>query len=123
MMLKQERALLKITFIVSLVGMLLLIFISQRIAPQNMEAKPINSVKDEEENSQATVTGAIESVKEMPTLLILKVKDKTGSIKVIADKKQMTMKLKKGMKIEVTGIFKMYKNEQELEARTIKVFE
>ncbi len=121
-MLIQEKILLKITLVISLLGMLLLIFISQKIAPQDANAIPINTLQDREENSQVTIMGVLESVINTPTILILKVKDNTGTMTVIAGKKEVSERLRKGMSIEVIGTLKTYEGKQELEAQTMKVF-
>ena len=121
-MLKQEHILLKITLLISLLGVLLLIIISNYLPKQASSSTLISSLEELPEGTAVIVSGTISSVIDTPSILILQVKDTSGTIKVIADKDHLETKLTKNAQIEVEGTLKTYKDEREIQASHIKVY-
>lgn len=120
-MLKEEAILLKIVLIISLTGMLLLLWLSAKLPKQAEDTVLISSVEEMPEHTQVKIAGTIVSIKDTPTIMILDMKDSSSTIKVIADKKGMELKLKQKMRIEVQGTIKMYQEEVEIEASKIRI--
>ena len=120
-MLKQEKIFLKLSLIISLLGIVILILISNKISPETAETT-IDQLKSLELNSEVSIAGEIISVIDTPTILIINIKDPSGSIKVIADKKSLDKTLNKGAIIEIQGELKKYNEELEVEANKITIF-
>ena len=119
----QEKILLKSTLIISLLGMLLLIGISSHLPKESAENMLISSLEETPQGTQVTITGIITAIHNVPSMLIITVQDTSGSIRVIIDKKEMKEKLRVKTKVEVEGILKEYKEEREIQASMVEVFE
>lgn len=113
----EEKTLLKVALICALLGILILIFISDRITYSSSNIASINSSMLEKE---LLIKGQITSIHQTPNLFILTLKDDTSEIKVIAFKENL--KLEKNQVIEVLGTVKEYNSKLEIEAKRIRVF-
>ena len=111
----QEKSLLRLAILCSIIGLLILIFVSNTIEPQKLKIKDITK----EHVGQAIKTqGTISSIQTIDELTILEITDKTSKIKVIAF---ANTTLSKNNNIEIEGIVKEYKDELEIEADIIKI--
>ena len=107
---------MKITLVLSIIGILLLFFISDKIKPKEYS---LSELSKEVLEKEIKVKGEITKITEKPELTIMYIKDSTEKeIKVISFGK---LNLKKGLNIEVIGKLKSYKNELEIEAKEINL--
>ncbi len=111
----KEKTLLKVSLIFALIGILILIFLSEKLS---LESSQISSITNSSIDKSVKVKGTIASIKDTPSVLILTLKDNTGEIKVVAFKNQ-NITLQKNSIIEVEGIIKQYQNSLEIEAKKI----
>ncbi|MFH1592923.1 MAG: OB-fold nucleic acid binding domain-containing protein [Candidatus Woesearchaeota archaeon] len=111
----EERSLFKLALIVSLTGLLLLIFISDKIEIEEYDIKDINKKLV---NKQIKVSGTIERVTETPGLVIFDIKDKTGTITAIAFKESF-INLTKNRHVEIEGQVITYKDKLEIQVDQI----
>jgi|GEM_PF-2303832 RecJ-like exonuclease len=119
-MLKEEKILLKCALAVSLLGIIILIILAET-GSKGEEIVFISEAKEAEEGQEVGIQGEVKVLKDTPTITILTIQDETSEIKVIADKKGMETKLQKGMFVEVEGKIKLYQEEKEIEASTIRI--
>lgn len=115
----EEKRLLELALFCSIIGIFIILIISERIEADVINIGKINSSLNEKE---VKILGEISKVRETPGLFILEVKDQNNSIKTIVFKED-NLKLKKGDMIEVTGEVKEYKGETEIDASEIKILE
>ena len=114
----EESLLIKISLIMSLVGIILLFLISNKI---KVKEYPVNLLSKELLENHVTVTGIVTNLKESPKFLFLTIEDKNKDIiKVLLDNKK-GIRLRKGLEIKVTGKLKVYQKEFEIEASEIKI--
>jgi aspartyl/asparaginyl-tRNA synthetase len=118
-MIKQERTILKIAGIISLIGLIMLSIIVNK--PSSKDTMPIITLQDIDKGAQVTILGKITAIKDTPTILIIEVQDNTGMIKVIANKKGIEKTIEKETIIKVQGTLKEYKGNKEIEATTITI--
>lgn len=119
MMLREEKILLKVSLMMSLLGLLTLIIISNRVA--TTKATPIESVLNSELSAEVRIGGRVSHIKSTGTVFILTIEDQSGAIKVIAEKEGVEGYLKRGMMVEVEGSVKEYKKQREVEAKSIRI--
>ena len=113
----KESTLFKIALICSLAGILLLIFISERL---ELPISNISSIEKSSLEDKVKISGTIEKVIETNGLYILDVKDNTGIITVMIFKEE-PLQLKQGTLIEVQGTITEYKGKIEINAESIKI--
>lgn len=113
----EETKLFKTALIVSLIGLLILIIVSEKITLPNSN---ITEAKSLPIDSHAKVQGKITNIIETPGLLILEIKDNSDNIKVIVFK-PIDTNLTKDQNIEVEGRITQYKDEKEIQADLIKI--
>ena len=116
-MLIQEKILLKISLMVSIIGLFILYIISSKIS---LDFIKIGEIDDELIDKEVKVKGLIKSYQNSPSVMKLKVEDSSGSIYVTAFKDE-NIKFKTKMNIEVIGTVQKYKSELEIIAKTIQV--
>ncbi len=116
-MLNEEKTLIKMSLIFSLIGLGILMLLQKS---QTTEATPINTINEETLNKMVRVSGTITSARELPTIFIAKLKDNTGSIDVVAFRSD-TIEIKRGNNVEVEGKVKKYKENLQVEAKRITV--
>ncbi|MBT3394875.1 hypothetical protein HOA59_01610 [archaeon] len=114
----EEKTLLKLSIICTIVGIFLIMFISERV---DISESNISDISKKDIDKKIKVKGEVYSVTNTPGLLILGLKDTTGNITIIAFKEE-DIELKKGSIIEVYGTIMEYKNMLEIEAELIKLF-
>lgn len=110
----EDKTLFKISLVCSLLGILILIFISSKIE------LPIINIKDITEkqlDQKIKIRGEIVSIKPLDDLTILTIKDQTGEIKAIIFKK---IDLEEKTIIETKGTLTEYKGELEIIIDDIK---
>ena len=112
----EEKKLLILALLSSIVGILILFLISEKI---NLEVSNINSVTLKNLNQEIKIRGTITSLKETQKLLIINMEDRTGSITITTFSKELP--LEKNTNIEVQGKIIDYNNQLEIQARTIKI--
>lgn len=114
----QEKSLLKAALVCSLIGILIILFISEKIELPITEIKKIDkSMMDKE----VKIQGILTSITETPGLLILNIKDNTGEITVITFKEE-EIELKRNTQVEIQGTVIEYKGKIEIDATSIKGF-
>lgn len=111
-----EKDLFKISLLCSLVGILILLIISERIEAPSIKISEINKELIEK---QVKISGNITSITQKPGILIFNVKDETGQIKVITFGEEV--KLERNLAVEIEGIIKEYQGALEIEAKQIKL--
>lgn len=92
------------SFIISLLGILILLFIVNFIEPPNTK---INSITDKRLERQVKITAQVISQKTIDDFSILEIKDSTGTITGICNCKQ----LPKNQTLKIFGKITKYENE------------
>ena len=113
-----ESLLIKISLVLSIIGIIILFFISGKIKPKEYQ---INFLSKNNLEELVKIKGKITDIKESKGLTMLTVADKSSEIKVILQKSNQIIKPKKGQEIEVTGKFRTFRKDFEIEAEEIKV--
>ena len=114
-----EKVLLKIATICSLIGILLLMVTAEKVS---LEDSKIGAINNETRGQEVIVKGKITAIRDTPAIIILTLKDNTGAIKVVIFKDEKDITLKRNDIVEVTGLVKEYRNENEIEADLVKIF-
>ncbi len=109
---------MKLSLIISIIGLVVLFLISERIKPKEYQ---INLLSKENLEQLIKIKGKITNIKEVKGLSIMEVEDESGKIKVILSKKDQIVKPKKGQEVEVMGKFQAYQKDFEIEAQEIKI--
>lgn len=110
-----EKELLKISLISSLIGILILFFLTYTIKVNLYE---INSLSKDNLDDIVRVKGIVQSFTETPGLYIVNLKDNTGRITVVIFKDEK-LGLREGLNMEVIGNVVEYKNNIEIIAKEI----
>ena len=113
----QEKTLLKISFITALIGLLVLLFILDKIELSNFS---ISNLSENEIDKKVKIKAELLSIKETPGLYILEVKDFSCKISVIVFKDE-PLNLNKGDVLEIEGQVTSYKDKIEIIAKKITV--
>jgi|TARA_Y100000310_G_scaffold202483_1_gene202683 RecJ-like exonuclease len=113
-----EKTLLKIALIGSLIGILLIMFVEEKVGVQDAV---IASLSKDSIDQEISLKGKISSLRNTPAVVLFDIVDKSGKIKVVAFKEN-NISLKLDDVVEVSGTIIEFKNSLELEAKTIKVF-
>ena len=108
------RNLFKISLIISIAGILLLLFLSTVLEPKLTK---INNINEKMLNKKVKVSGTIERIQDKETFQILTIKDETGKIDVLCNCKNNATKTNE--KVEVIGTVQEYKNSLQLNAEKI----
>jgi len=108
----------KILLLSSLVGILLLLFISQQITPRNQNISDINESQLEQ---RVKIIGNIIEVREYSnnTFHILKIQDLTGSISVIFNTKPQALSINYSREYSVIGKLEKYNQTLQVAAEKI----
>ena len=114
-----EKTLLKIALIGSLIGILLIMFVEEKLGVQDAV---ISSLSKDSVDQEITLKGKVSSLRNTPSVVLFDLADKSGKIKVVAFKDGKNVSLKLNDVVEVSGTVKEFKSSLELEAKTIKVF-
>lgn len=111
----QEKTLLKIALVTSLVGILILLIILDKI---DVSSSNINAINKTLSEKQVKIKGEITRITETPGLYIINVKDNTGNIDVIVFKEEK-LELEKGAIIQVEGQITEYQGKMEIIAKKV----
>lgn len=114
---EQKKKLVKLCLVISLIGILLLIILSQQIKPQKTDI--INITKDYKDKT-VSVYGNITSIANFSDFQILNIKDNTGEIKVILNSQNLINKTNNTL---IIGKVKEYESELEIQADRITKIE
>lgn len=113
-----EKTLFKVSLIITLIGILILLAVSESI---EVNESKISLISKKDIDKAVRLKGKITYIKETPGLFIFNLEDSSGKIKVIAFK-QESFQLEKNSIVEIEGVVKEYNNELEVQADRIKVF-
>lgn len=112
----EEKTIFKASLVCSIIGILLIIFISDNLEAKTFNISDINVAMLDQE---IKVIGNISAIRQTKGLTILTLKDNSGSIPVIVFKRNNEIFLK-GSKVEITGDVSEFKNELQITAKQIK---
>jgi aspartyl/asparaginyl-tRNA synthetase len=112
-----NQTLLKISFIVSILGILILLFISENIEPVQVKIKDITDLRL---NQKVRITGQIIGIKtyQKSSFQIITINDSMAKIDVTLDK---PLNLTKNQTIIVTGKITEYKTNLQIQADKIQI--
>lgn len=113
----EEKVLLKLSLIVSLTGILILIFISNSIEIKEYKISELNK---DTIGKDVKVEGRITRITETPGLYIFNIEDETGEITAIAFKED-PINLTKDIQVILEGKIIEYKNKLEIEVQQITI--
>ena len=114
----QDKTLLKISVICSLVGIIVLFLIADNL---NLSTTEISKIQQSELGKQVKITGKIESLSETDTLMFLTVgQEKIETVSVVLFK-DSDIALEKGDNIELTGTLEDYEGKREILANRIVI--
>ncbi len=113
----KEKTLLKVALLTSLVGILILLFILEKI---DLSSSNIANITKDNLDEKIKIKAEVTKVTETPGLYILDVKDFTGSIKVVVFKDE-PLEIKQGDILEIEGQVTSYKDQVEIIAKKITV--
>lgn len=113
----QDKTLMKIALICSLLGILLLSFISENIKAKETN---ISSISLADIDKDVKIIADVISAKQSSNTLFLNVQDDTGRINVVVFEPEDTV-IKPGNKLEINGKVAIYNNKLEIIARTISI--
>ena len=111
-----DKKLTKLSLILSLVGLILIYYITTVI---EVKAFAISDIDKSMIDRDVKVSGEIANVIKTDKVLILLVKDESSSISVVSFDPEEIPKIKEGQFIEVTGKVALYKNKLEIIADSI----
>ena len=112
-----ERNLLKVALICSIIGVFIIFIFADRLEPSLMN---ISDISDSMIDQSVKIQGEIVAVRNTPSVSILDVEDDGGSIKVVAFDDENSG-LSKGQFVEVFGDIQDYEGLLEIEAKKIKI--
>ena len=115
----EENKLFKIAIVTSLVGLFVMIFISENIEVLMVK---IGNINEEMLGEKVNINGVVNSKRDLPGIVILNVSDDTGSIKVVAYKKNKKILVKKNDNVDVEGLVRDYEGELEVMAEMINKY-
>lgn len=113
----KDSTLLKISLAVSITGIFIILYL---VEYKNAQTSGLSEITRDQLDSIIKVEGEVTKVTKTPGLLILNIKDLTGTTEVIAFTSQESI-IEKGMKVEVTGRVQEYQNRLEIIADEIKL--
>jgi RecJ-like exonuclease len=110
------KKILKISFIISILGIIFLLVISLNMPPKKLD---INKINENLLNKKVVVSGEIVSIRNYSNFQIILLKDSTGEVNITI---YQNLDLKKLEKIKVIGIVKEYKNNLQIESEKIEIY-
>ena len=114
----KNKTLLEIAIIVSLAGIFLLIFISDKI---ELSESNIEDLTKDRLDRQVKIKGIITNIVNTPGLTILNIKDNTGEITIITYETELL--LEKDQLVIIEGNLIEYNGKLEVEADLIKIIQ
>ena len=112
-----EKKLLKICFVISIIGIFLLLSLAEFSQPKFYL---INDITEKQLDTQIKIEGTITKTKDLPGLLLFDLKDNTSKMTVVAFK-DFEINLTKGYNVSVTGKIAEYNNVLEIIADEITI--
>ncbi|TKJ17620.1 hypothetical protein CEE44_03755 [Candidatus Woesearchaeota archaeon B3_Woes] len=109
----KEKTLLKIALIVSLIGILILLFISSKL---EVNEKTISNIDETDIGSSLKIDGVITNIRKTNTITLIDIAQ-LEEMKVVVFNKEI--ELNKGDYVEITGKIEEYKGSTELIADKI----
>lgn len=109
----EEKTLFKIAFSASIIGIFILLLISEKT---NLKTIPISEINPSMLDQTIKVNGKVEKITKTGLVSIIQLKDETSSIKVVAFENTT---INKDDSLEVTGKVTSYKNELEIDSDKI----
>jgi RecJ-like exonuclease len=106
-----ENSLLKISLILSLVGILTIFYISETTS---VDLSKISDLSKDDLDKKVRIKGEIISIGDTPGLMIINVKDPTGTMVAILFKDNSTINIERNQVIDILGILAEYKGELEI---------
>lgn len=113
-----KQKLLKFCIILSIIGILTLLSISEFSQPKLYQ---IRDITKNQVDTQIKIEGKILTVKDLPGIALLNIQDNTSKMTVVAFKDFPIEELKKGLNVEITGKVAEYEHFLELIADEIKI--
>lgn len=114
-----EKTLLKIALSSSIIGLFIIFIFAEKLEP---ELIGISSISDSLVEQDVKIQGTVSSVKVTGSVLMIGVKDETGSIKVVMFD-QGDLELRENNEVEILGNVKEYKGTLEIEAKNVRLME
>ena len=111
----KEKDLLKVSLIFSLIGILILFYLTYTIEPKSYN---IDSLSRDNLDEVVKIKGVIESYSETPGLYLITLNDNTGKITIVVFKDEK-IELQEGINLEVIGQVVEYENKLEVIAKEI----
>mgnify|MGYP001587555426 CR=1 FL=1 len=112
----EEKTIFKASICCTLIGTLLLIFLAENMEAKQLKISDLNlNMLDQE----TRIVGNITSIRQTKGLIILSIKDSSGSIPVVLFKKG-DEHFEKGSEVEVTGKVSEFNNQIQITAKQIK---
>ena len=111
----KEKNLGGISLIFSLIGILILFYLTYTIEPNSYN---INSLSRDNLDEVIKVKGIVESYSETPGLYLITLNDNTGKITIVVFKDEK-IELQEGINLEVIGQVVEYENKLEVIAKEI----
>lgn len=113
-----NQTLIRISLIITLIGIFLLLFLISTIKPIKMNIKDISS---ENLNQKIQIKAKISGIKDFNTFQIISLNDSTGKINSILNKNSNKLNLEKNQTILITGTITEYNNELEIQTEKIQL--
>ncbi|MBS3168226.1 OB-fold nucleic acid binding domain-containing protein [Candidatus Woesearchaeota archaeon] len=113
----EENLIIKLSLICTILGIILLVIISDKI---ELPSSEISSISEKEIGKNIKVIGKVNRVTEKNTITIIDLEDKTGIIQIVAFKPE-NLKLKKGGLIQVRGKVSLYESSTQIYADSIEI--
>ena len=113
-----ENTLLKLSLIFSILGILIVLFISETVPVKLYE---ISEITEEKIDETVRIQGTVKRTSDTPEILIINLEDETGTITIILFKNDEEISLEKNQRVEIIGNVTEYKDQLEIVADQIKV--
>ena len=111
-----EKNLLKVALICGLIGIFIILILSNNLEPSSTKISDISSSFVDQ---TVKIQGELSSIKITSSVVMLDIKDDTGVIKVVSFDQDI-LDLNKGETVEIIGDVTEYKGVLEIEAKSIK---
>lgn len=112
----EEKTIFKASLSCTLIGILLLIFLAENMEAKQLKISDLNlNMLDQE----TKIIGNITSIRQTKGLIILSIKDESGSIPAVLFKKGDEY-FEKGTEVEVTGKVSEFNSQVQITAKQIK---
>ena len=114
----KEKNLLKIALICSLVGVVILFFVSENLSIDEMD---VSKIEDEKIGKTVKIIGSIERVSDTEKVMFLEIgQEKVSTVTVILFK-DADISLEKGDYIEIIGSVEDYEGKREVIANRVRI--